>query len=172
VSERKRKGTGQNMVLPLPLPLPSGHGHPYEAIGRTALDGGRRGSREADTTRRRWGSIRATLLCGAALCSVGLWVTARRDGGSSGRLGMPSEPLQLSSLGGRSGGGGRTAAEDLGSDAVMQVLVTNKYQRDGSSLERLYPWEHVAEPVRETRLEIFSWPGREQGDAAGKLEFM
>lgn len=169
---RGGKAEDENMLPPLPLRL---QGHPYEAIGkRTTLDGGSSGreSRQANSSRRRWGSVRAAVLCGAALCSVGLWVAMRMDGGPRDRLGG-TPPQQLSALGGRSGwsSGGRTA-EGLGSSEVMQVLVSNKYQREGSSLELLYPWEHQAEPMRETRLEIFSWPGREQGDAAGKLEFM
>eukprot|EP00903_Cladosiphon_okamuranus_P013119 g12236.t1 len=57
----------------------------------------------------------------------------------------------------------RLAAD--GGRNLMQVLVTNKYQRDDSSTGVMYPWEHVAEPVRDTRLEILSWPGRDEGAA-------
>lgn len=104
------------------------------------------------------------LRCGAALSMVALWVGAKsyleppRGDGAAASL---QELEERSSAGGTDG---ELSSED--SDTLMQVLVTNKYQR-GTAV--MYPWEHVAEPARQTRLEILSWPGSDGGSG---LEYM
>lgn len=140
--------------------------HPYEAIGGGGGEThcGVRGRRHADTT-RRMRFLRAAVPCGAALCLAGLWTAARGNtapdlgGGGAGDVTQG----QLYGLGRRSHTEGRK--ERLAADTLMQVLVTNKYQRDDASTGLMYPWEHVAEPVKDTRLEILSWPGRDDGAA-------
>lgn len=101
--------------------------------------------------------------CGAAICLVGLWMAVSSNNTS------PQGSAQLNSLertsratGGNEGG--------VDADVLMQVLVTNKYQRDDESTMYMYPWEHVAEPVRDTRMEIASWPGKDNTGAG--LDFM
>lgn len=96
---------------------------------------------------------------------VGLWVAVRsniapeRGAGYATHQGLYG--LSRSRIEGRK--------EGLDADVLMQVLVTNKYQREADSVTMMYPWEHVAEPVRDTRLEILSWPGRDDGAA---LDYM
>ena len=125
--------------------------HPYEAVGTPQAQVG--------AGKRRRGSFRAAAtLFGALLCSGGLWAAVWNDMPTvHGLGGTAAEPPPLQGLRTRTAKPERTI--DADPDAQMQVLVTNSYRRDGDSWERLYPWEHVAEPMRETRLEITSWPG-------------
>ncbi|CAM9942282.1 unnamed protein product [Scytosiphon promiscuus] len=54
-------------------------------------------------------------------------------------------------------------AEDGDHDSIQtQVRVTNDYQRTEFTATQMYPWEHVAEPARETRLEIIRWPAMQE----------
>lgn len=136
------------------------HGHRYEAIGGETHRGVR-GSRHADTSRRRR-LLRASVPCGAVFCLLGLWMAVRSKTAPEEAAGyLTQQQGHLYELGSESRTEGREAGEGgLGADVLMQVLVTNKYQRYDDSVG-LYPWEHVAEPVRETRLEILSWPGKD-----------
>eukprot|EP00752_Nemacystus_decipiens_P013022 g11520.t1 len=145
--------------------------HRYEAIGEETPPCGVGGHRQADTGRRRR-LLRASLPCGVLLCVVGLWVAVRSNtapyrssssNSSSSGAGDVTQGLLYGLVGSRSTTEGRR--EGLDADAMMQVLVTNNYQRDDGSTKRMYPWEHVAEPTRDTRLEILSWPGRDDGAA-------
>lgn len=106
------------------------------------------------------------LRCGAALSMVALWVGAKSYlEPPRGDVGAAASSLQ--ELGERRSAGrtdGEVSAED--SDTLMQVLVSNNYQR---SMALMYPWEHVAEPARQTRLEILTWPGKDGGIG---LEYM
>ena len=122
--------------------------HPYEAIGKPEV--------RAGTGGRRRGSFRAAaVLCVALLCSGGLWAAVWSDIPTDHGLGSTAtEPPRLQGL-------PTKEALDL-----MQVVVTSDYQRDG-----LYPWEHMAEPMRETRLEIRSWPAKD-GFASGLQGYM
>lgn len=130
------------------------HRHSYEAIV------GERTS-EQSTRWRRERLSRTVALCGAMLCTVWLWVAARRRLLGNDPLALEEEPsarLYSQKEGRRSGVG------EEGS--LKQVVLTNKYRSKGDSL---YPWQYVAEPATETRLEIFSWPGRADGE---RLEYM
>ena len=139
-------------------------GHRYEAIGgETPCGAGR--SRHADTSRRRR-LLRVSAPCGAVFCLVGLWVAARTNIAPESGVGYATQQ-GLYGVGRKGRIEGRK--EGLDADVLMQVLVTNKYQREVDSMTMMYPWEHVAEPVRDTRMEILSWPGRDDGPA---LDYM
>lgn len=144
----------------------SSAGHRYEAIGGETHCGVR-GGRRAGTSKRRRDLLRVSVPCGAVFCLLGLWVATRSNtapGGGGAGAGYVSQGGRLFGLGRRSRIEGKK--EGLGEDdaeVLMQVLVTNKYQRDDDTTGVMYPWEHVAEPVRDTRLEILSWPGRDDG---------
>lgn len=128
---------------------PCSQGHPYEAIG------GVQGSRHADTSRRRRHLLRVAVSCGAMFCLVGFWMAVRSTVAPERGAGNVTQ-AQLYGRG-RSRIAGRK--EGLSADDSVQVLVSNKYQRDRAT--SMYPWEHVAEPERDTRLEILSWPARD-----------
>ena len=137
--------------------------HPYEAVGTPQAQVG--------AGKRRRGLFRAAAtLFGTLLCSGGLWAAVWNDTPTVlGLGGTAAEPPPFQGLRTRTTKPERTI--DVDSDARMQVLVTNSYRRDWDSWERLYPWEHMAEPMRETRLEIRSWPWKD-GFASGLQGYM
>lgn len=51
------------------------------------------------------------------------------------------------------------ASESAVSPTNIKIRVYNTYTKDHPIQH--YPWEHVAEPYRDTMLEIQSWPGWE-----------
>lgn len=144
----------------------------YRDHGYEPIAGDRRGDERlrarANSSSKQGSRLSMLRRCGAVFCAVGLWVSVRsylpqRDGAALGDQGEAKEKGLLMELG-QSGGRGAPR----GDDNLMQVLVTNKYQRADETSTRMYPWQHLAEPARDTRLEILSWPGRNAGAA---LEF-
>ena len=116
----------------------------------------------------------ATLLGGTVLFSVGFWIATttlsspRTDpsvrpaarntapstlgtvGQSNVKLSLPVEPGSLES----------EAAKASAADGTRQVRLSNKYQIGSKAdiPDRLYPWDHIAEPHRDTFMEVVRWP--------------